>query len=206
MFVDVHTHNSVLSKGFSILNLSIKDAENKLNSNEKGTYSVGLHPWDIDEFSNEHLDILAKIGTDRRILAIGECGLDNNINISIEKQILFFERQIEISEQLQKPLIIHCVGCYNQLFEIKKRKKVKQKWIIHGFRGKPQLAIQAMKLNCGLSFGEFFNEETIKITSIENLFVETDVSNLTIGEVYENIATAKNCNPTDLTAGKLLFF
>lgn len=206
MFVDVHTHNSDISKGFSILNLSIKDAEFKLNSNEKGTYSVGLHPWDIDEFSNEHLDIIAKIGTDRRFIAIGECGLDNNIKIPIEKQIRFFEKQIEISEQLQKPLIIHCVGCYNQLFEIKKSKKVNQKWIIHGFRGKPELAIQAMKLNFGLSFGEFFNPETIKITSIENLFIETDVSNLTIGEIYENIATIKKCNPTDLTAGKLLFF
>ena len=142
---------------------------------------------------------------DKRVLVIGECGLDKHSQVSLEIQIKLFEMQIRLSERLKKPLIIHCVGHFNELFELKKQLQPQQLWIIHGFRGKPELAKQAIKAGFALSFGGNFNPESVAVTPLEKLFVETDESLSLIDETYSKIALIKNCNLLDLSAGELLF-
>jgi TatD DNase family protein len=96
------------------------------------------------------------------------------------------------------------VGYYNELFDLKKRCNPSVRWIIHGFRGKPQLAEQALKAGFDLSFGEKLNEQSVRITPLENLFVETDESLLPIEQIYEKIASIRHCNIEDLNAGRKL--
>ena len=206
MFVDIHTHTKSKTKSPAIRNLTFSEAEKFFSSNEGGTVSVGIHPWLANDFSEEALSNLKKWLTEKRFVAIGECGLDKNSKASIEKQLFVFGKHIELSEQEQKPLIIHCVGFFNELFELKKTLKPQQLWIIHGFRGKPELAKQALINGCALSFGEHFNPESVKVTPIERLFIETDESNLPIEEIYAQIAIAKNCLPSHLSAGKDFFY
>ena len=79
-----------------------------------------------------------------------------------------------------------------------------QKWIVHGFRGKPQLAGQLLKAGIDLSFGEKFNPESIQITPIERLFIETDESAMPIERIYEQIARIRGCKINDLNAGNVL--
>ena len=119
-------------------------------------------------------------------------------------QIQVLEKQIELSEKVKKPLIIHCVGCFNELFDLKKHWNPSQIWIIHGFRGKPELAGQALKVGCYLSFGEHFNTQSVRITPIDKLFVETDESKMSIEELYHQIAVVKGCSIEELSAGDLV--
>lgn len=201
MFIDIHTHNNSKLEFSAIQNLNFPEAEKVFTTKDKGFFSIGFHPWHADEFSNESFLKLTNWANDKRLIAIGECGLDKYSKVSFEKQLFVFEQQIALSEKVNKPLIIHCVGYFNELFEIKKRWYPKQLWIIHGFRGKPELAKQVLKAECALSFGEHYNSESVKATPIDKLFVETDESSMFIEEIYHNLSTVKFCNAEDLDAG-----
>lgn len=203
MTIDIHTHNSLANKSLSIYNLTLAEAGQKIESNEKELYSIGIHPWFADEFTDELFGKMAKWADDSRIVAIGECGLDKNSKATFNEQITVFEKQIYLSEKTHKPLIIHCVGYFNELLELKKRLEPQQLWIIHGFRGKPQLASQLLKAGCALSYGENFNKESVLLTPNDKLFVETDESQLSIDEIYSKIAMVKNIPTELLSAGDL---
>ncbi len=205
MFVDIHTHNQTSSAFPMIINLNIEDVQRIFDSEVKGMYYYGLHPWYVNENSEKEILCLENLLSKDKIVCVGECGLDKNCKVSLPIQNELFRKQIELSEKYHKPLIIHCVGCFNELFDLRYELNPKQLWIIHGFRGKPELASQALKSGCALSFGEHFNEASVRLTPIERLFVETDESNISIEKIYSNIANIKNCSPEQLTAGENLF-
>ncbi len=202
MLVDIHTH-SAHSKDHSLAvrNLTFNEAEDFFKSDKQAFCSVGIHPWHVDSSSEDMLSKLEEWSKDNRLIAVGECGLDKNSSAGFENQTSIFEAQIIISEKSNKPLIIHCVGYFNELLELKKKWNPSQLWIIHGFRGKPELAAQVLKSGCALSYGEHFNAESVSLTPIEKLFIETDESKLVISEIYQNIATQKACKIKDLNAG-----
>ncbi len=205
MFFNTHTHNHTPSPYPAVVNLSFSEIDEIFNSNTQGFFSLGFHPWFLDEFSEEKLSGLKSRISDSRFFAIGECGLDKNSNSSFETQLDIFKLQTELSEQFKKPLIIHCVGYFNELLDLKKKLNPEQLWIIHGFRGKPELAEQILKSGCSISFGDKFNPDSVRITPVEKLYIETDDSNALIQEVYTKIAAEKKCNPDDLIAGEMLF-
>ena len=202
MLVDIHTHSAhPTTHSLAVRNLNLNEAEDFFKSDEQALCSVGIHPWHADSFSEDMLSKLEEWSKDKRLFAIGECGLDKNSNAGFEKQLSVFEAQITISEKSNKPLIIHCVGYFNELLALKKNWNPTQLWIIHGFRGKPELAAQVLKADCALSYGEHFNAESVRLTPIEKIFVETDESILNINEIYQNIAITKVCKIEDLNAG-----
>ena len=113
--------------------------------------------------------------------------------ISPKKQEEIFIRQIEISEQLEKPMIIHCVKAHEQLLSIHKKYQPKQEWIIHGFRQKPTIAKQFIDAGINISLGEKFNSETALIIPSERLFIETDDrEDIDINMVIQSLATVIN--------------
>lgn len=201
MLVDIHTHNCNSRDNISVRNLSLTESDVVLSENEPGYFSLGIHPWEMDNLSSESMIKLMNNVLDSRVVAIGECGLDRNIKTPLENQIELFKKQIDISETRQKPLIIHCVGYFNELTVIKKSINPHQKWIIHGFRGKPQLAQQLLKAGFNLSFCVQFNPESVKITPFEQLFIETDESGINVSEIYSKIAILKECSVSSLNAG-----
>jgi len=201
MIVDIHTHQVSAGEFPAIFNLTFPDAEAIFASDQKGLFSVGFHPWLTNEFLPESFARLERWAADQRLVLVGECGLDKNCTAPMTKQLALFEQQISLSELQKKPLLIHCVGSFNELFDLKKKWNPAQQWIIHGFRGKPQLAVQALNAGCALSFGEHFNEESVRCTPLNRLFVETDESALPIDEIYWQIAGAKGCLVEDLSAG-----
>ena len=126
--------------------------------------------------------------------AIGECGLDRAGagagRFEIQRDV--FKKQIELSEQYSKPLIIHAVRTYPDIIAIRKETKAKQPWIIHGFQGNEQSAEQLLKHDgIYLSLGEilFRNEERarrlLQIIPYDRLFLETDVAERSIIDIYE---------------------
>lgn len=201
MFVDIHTHNKYSKDFIAIRNLSLIEAGQVLSGENTAFFSVGIHPWNTDEYSEQWLTVLFENASNHRVVAIGECGLDKNISTTLEKQIVIFEKQIVISEKIKKPLLIHCVGYFNELMAVRKQWNPEQQWIIHGFRGKPQLARQLLNAGMALSYGEKFNTDSLKITTLSELYIETDESKLSICEIYKMIAAAKGCEISALSAG-----
>jgi TatD DNase family protein len=200
VFIDIHTHNKLTKNPLSVLSTCISAARELLEANTTNYISVGIHPWEVHQTNSGIFEELITLASDKRVVAIGECGIDKNSRASIKEQDYFFERQIQISETLQKPLIIHCVAAFNEIVALKKRIKPKQLWIIHGFRGKPQLAQQLLSQGLILSYGEKFNPLSVAITPLDKLCVETDESSLPIENIYLNIAAIKNCLPQEINA------
>ena len=99
---------------------------------------------------------------------------------------------------MRKPLIIHCVKAFDSIIALHKEYRPQQAWIIHGFRGKPQLAEQLTRAGLSLSLGEHFNEESARIILAEKLFIESDESKVPIEEIYARIAKARGCSVEEL--------
>ncbi|MBQ2852381.1 MAG: TatD family hydrolase, partial [Bacteroidales bacterium] len=122
----------------------------------------------------------------------GECGLDRACDSDFELQREVFIKQIELSEQYHKPLIIHAVRSYPDIISIRKETKSNQPWIIHGFNGNEHSTEQLLRHDgIYLSLGDvlFKNEKRaellLDIIPSDRLFLETDVAERSIVEVYE---------------------
>ena len=196
---NIHTHQiaSDDENRLSILDVEPLDFESAKSTYKNQSFSCGIHPWH-SENSEARFQHLSKIAFDTRIVAIGETGLDKLKGPSIDVQISLFKRHIELSEELKKPLIIHAVKAWEELYHIRKEVSPAQPWIIHGFRGNPQITQQMAKVGCMFSIGERFNPESLKYIPKESLFLETDESKIDIKEVYQQVADAMNLTMNDL--------
>src|SRR3990167_3424079 len=93
-----------------------------MESNEKGVEeakkwpiyaTVGLHPEEVDRYSESDLKRIEELAKNERVVAIGEAGLDvSNENKDnppdLSKQIKLLESQIEIAKKTDLPFIFHC--------------------------------------------------------------------------------------------------
>ncbi|HBC86860.1 MAG TPA: hydrolase TatD [Lentisphaeria bacterium] len=172
----------------SIINLFPEDAPP-----EKDLYSVGLHPWHIVEDRMEK-DLALVLEKGSNAVAIGECGLDRVCKVPFEVQMRGFRAQVDITEKLGKPLIIHCVRAYPDIISEKKKKwDIAPPWIIHGFRGNSETAVQLLKHGFYLSFGEAILKDgklcdVLKAIPVDRLFLETDDKGRDVREIYEKAA------------------
>jgi TatD DNase family protein len=136
-------------------------------------------------------------------LALGECGLDKRIDIPFSLQVEVFEQQIALAEKYQKPIVLHLVGAYQELIEIKKRLHISVPIILHGFSKNEQIAQQLIDNGFYLSFGKYLlrNPDLKDVfLSIPNdcFFLETDTIEESLEEVYQLAAQYKNIAIADL--------
>lgn len=194
---DIHTHDAVTPSADDdgvpwqrlhyILNVYPLGFEYAKDSELCTWFSCGVHPW-YSEDAEPQLNFLQEIANDPRIIAIGETGLDRLKGPDLQIQEAVFLKQIELSEKLHKPLIIHCVKAWDELLHIKKTVKPYQPWIIHGYRGKPELTRQLLSHGFFFSIGDKFNPDSVNEIPIDRLFCETDVSDTPLVDVYSEIA------------------
>lgn len=193
---DVHTHQILLEDTDDpyhscILDVYPLEFEVAKESYDRHAFSCAIHPW-YSEDSENQLAYLKEIASHPRIVAIGEAGLDKLKGPSYDIQIPVFEEHIQLSEKLKKPLIIHCVKAWEQLIRIRREANPTQPWIIHGYRGKPELTKQLLREGFYFSLGDDINVESVEMIPIELLFCETDEDEMDIREVYAQAAHAKN--------------
>ena len=201
-FVDIHTHTPRTDDNLiQIVNLDLNQS-----CPEHGCFSYGIHPWELDdaEFQAEKaLQIVEEKLKLPQVLTLGEAGLDKMHKASFERQIELFERQIELSEALQKPMILHDVRSHNEIIALRKKRKVKQPWIVHGFSGTEQDIKQLIGQRIYLSVGESLLHperkihKSFKFIDLDYLFLETDMAEIEIESVYE---AAANLLEMDLSA------
>lgn len=163
-------------------------------------HSIGIHPWDV------HRTDLSKNFSEQlnlpKCLAIGEIGLDKIKGSDLKIQIQVFEKQIELSEKLNLPVIIHCVKAWNELKLIKRQLKPTQTWIFHGF-SKTTILEEVLSEGLFVSFGEAIikNPKLLEASinvPLEKLFLETDDSNISIETIYSEFAKAKQITLQEL--------
>ena len=192
-FVNIHTHKANSDDDLiQIVNLDLEQP-----CPELGYYSYGIHPWALDNADfqlEEEFFLLEKRLQSPNVLALGEAGLDKMHKDSFEQQIAVFERQIELSEALQKPMILHDVKSHNEIIALRKKHKAQQPWILHGFNGTEQDIRQLTGQGLYLSVGESLLHSERKIAKslknipLEMLFLETDMAEIDIETVYETAA------------------
>ena len=167
-------------------------------------YSIGIHPWYIDENRLESdLEIIKEKLQFNECLALGECGLDKRIEIPLDLQISVFKKQLEIVKQTNKPVVLHCVAAYDEVIAIKKEMKIENPMIIHGFSKNEQVAKSLLNNGFYLSFGKYLlrNPDLEKVFTFapENqILLETDTIEESIYEVYEKAASIKGISVEEM--------
>lgn len=163
-----------------------------------GFFTCGIHPWHSADGLGR-MKQLEEIVRDKRVVGVGEIGLDKIQGPPLDIQLRTFEMQIEIANAVDKPIIIHCVKYWDELIAVYNRKRINKPWILHGFRGNKHQVEQLAKMGFCFSLGKYFNEESVEKIPIDRLFFETDTSDVYIQEIYQNVAKVKGVTLEFLT-------
>ncbi|WP_149244584.1 TatD family hydrolase [Dyadobacter sp. 32] len=190
MYYNMHTHHrEQQAEVLSVENISVNFSQELVSRK----VSMGLHPWYLKEEDWEHqLASLIDNASKHEVIAIGECGLDKLTTTSGALQLSAFQAQISLAQKLQKPIVIHCVKSFEEvLFELK---QVTVPVIFHGINNKSSIVRRAIDMGYYFSFGQSivnFNQavhETFRAVPMDRMFLETDDSEIGIGEVYKSAA------------------
>ena len=150
----------------------------ELSSKYNNIYpAIGFHPENIENISEDYIEYINK--NINNVVAIGEIGLDYHYtkeNKDIQKEI--FEKQLELAEIYNKPVIVHTRDSINDTYEILKKYKVRGS--IHAFSGSLEMAKKFINLGFKLGIGgviTFKNcnlKDVIREISINDIILETD--------------------------------
>ena len=205
MIIDSHCHlnyepmsdnlDSVISRAlhegvkfFLTISTEDKTFNNLLNiiKKYKPVYgSYGIHPHEAKNHAHINCEeILQKVGLSKKIIGIGETGLDFYYNHSDEKsQIKLFLEHIHASQKSNLPLIVHTRSAEEKTIEILKSeiKKHEFKILIHCFTGSKTFAHKLLDLGSYISASGVVTfkksadlAETFKTIPNDKILVETD--------------------------------
>ncbi|MGG5209520.1 TatD family hydrolase [Chryseobacterium sp. MIQD13] len=192
-FFDFHHHKKDTLYGIYNINFGTVPPDS--------SYSIGIHPKDISVDSLEEQFSWLESNITENCMAIGECGLDSLVPVSQSIQEEVFRRQIIISNEVKKPLIIHCVRKFYEVISFKK--EAEQAVIIHGFNKKQRIAEDLLKNNFYLSFGKavlyhLSLQDIVRNTPLNRMFLETDNEEFNIEELYSKVSELKGVSLEEL--------
>ena len=211
---------------------------------EGGIYAaIGIHPVHLKKGSFTHIDPeelteqeitttgetfdyvkYLELARDEKVVAIGEVGLDyhhfeegDNVDFlkNLQKETLL--KFIQLANEVQKPIMIHCWDGYEDLLEILEKNPVAKKGIIHSFIGSYKTANKfiaigyKLGLNGIITYGDGY-DRLIKEIDLKNIVLETDCHYLTprplekgtrneplfVSHVAQKIADVKNISLEDV--------
>ena len=148
-------------------------------------YSVGLHPLEAGKWDLNSESILRKSAQeDRRVVAIGELGLDFFKSNNKTQQIDALIPQMELAYELDLPVIIHCRDAANEMIAIcddLSRKGKCPRGVLHCWTGTPNEMKQFLDLGFYISFSGILTfpkaydiHECAKIVPSDKYLIETD--------------------------------
>ena len=146
-----------------------------------GTY--GIHPHDTSTDFVSKDEIIKNVKKNKKIIAIGESGLDFYYNHSNrDKQISSFKTHIEAAIDLDVPIIVHSRSAEKETYDILKNYiKQKPKILMHCFTGSTEFAHKLLKLESFFSASGIITfknsndlRDTFKLIPNEKLLIETD--------------------------------
>jgi len=201
--INIHTHGLIAQGAITILNRMHNE---EIPSEYSGYLSMGLHPMHSDQLTPELLvSIEEQVISNKKIIAIGEIGLDKLCHVYLSSQITAFREQLKLAEKHSLPCIIHNVRATDEILREYNQSGNSHPLIFHGFRGKPVIAKQILSAGGYLSFGRAIttkDDATIASflkTPTNKLFLETDeATDVTIEEVYKAAAMLKQISEEEL--------
>ncbi len=147
---------------------------------------VGVHPHDAKTLTNYTLKELEELAQNKKVLAIGEIGLDFYRDLSprpVQREA--FRKQIELAQKLDLPIVVHDRDAHNEILQILEEMQA-DKVLLHCFSGNIYLAEKCKKRGYYLGIGgpvTFTNNKklppVVEEYPLEWLVLETDCPYLT---------------------------
>ncbi|MDD5730620.1 MAG: TatD family hydrolase [Candidatus Omnitrophica bacterium] len=143
--------------------------------------SVGLHPHEADGFSPDCLNALKTLSAKKKVVAIGETGLDFFKNFSSrENQEKLFYATLDLAKEVRLPLVIHCRQAQQEILQIFKT-RLPLRAVIHCFSGDENFLKECLSLGffisftCNITYKKAQDlREMVKLTPLDRLMLETD--------------------------------
>lgn len=206
MLFDTHTHlddkkfdadrgeliASLKSQGISLLvniGADMKSSQQSILLAEKYDFiyaSVGVHPCDTKNLTDDDLNTLEKMAKHEKVVAIGEIGLDyywDEPEREIQKE--WFTKQLLLAKKLNMPYIIHDRDAHADTLEIIKKCGYTN-GVMHCFSGSAEFAQEVIKMGMYVSLSgtvTFKNakkaQEVAQSIPLDRLLIETDSPYLT---------------------------
>ena len=156
--------------------------------------AFGVHPWHINDISENWADKLENLLIENPRAMVGECGIDRLKNPDIEKQVNILQTHIELANKYGRPLIIHAVKAnteFAELFSV-----LPERTVFHSFTGSVEWGRQIQKHGffIGLNFSILRKKNATEILrgiSLNRVLLETDGP-------YQNIIKGEETLPQNL--------
>lgn len=162
--------------------VDLRTAQSCIDFAEKYDYfyaAVGFHPENLDDVPGDYLDRLSGLCAHKKVVAIGETGLDYHWDTPRALQKRVFEEQIKLSLELKMPLVVHDREAHKDTFDF--LKKYRPDALVHCFSGSVELMREAVRLGMYISLGgvvTFKNArhsvDVAREIPIDRLLLETD--------------------------------
>ncbi|MDP3041610.1 MAG: TatD family hydrolase [Candidatus Omnitrophota bacterium] len=143
--------------------------------------TVGLHPHDADTFDSSSAEKLRQMASGKKVVAIGETGLDHYRNLSgKENQKQAFLKQIALAKELNLPVVVHCRQAEEETLRILKA-ALPLEAVVHCFSGDKSFLQEC--LGCGFFISFTCNitykkaqglRDMVSLTPLDKLMLETD--------------------------------
>lgn len=153
--------------------------------NKENIYgTIGIHPEEVKNYTQEDLDFIEKNLNNSKIVAIGEIGLDYYYEKDTkEEQIKLFEYQLSLAEKYKMPVVVHSREATEDTINCLKKYKVKG--VIHSFSGSIETANIYIKMgfllgvNGVITFNNCNLKDVFAKVDVNNIILETDSPYLT---------------------------
>ena len=149
--------------------------------------AIGVHPSETLELNDENLDLLRQRMKDERCVAVGEIGLDYHFldeypDPDKKTQKIWFEKQLQLARELDKPVIIHSRDAAADTLEIMKKSEYSSlKYDMHCYSYSKEMVKELNKLDCYYGIGgviTFKNAkklvEALQEMPLNRIMLETD--------------------------------
>lgn len=172
--IDTHAHldkKTCLKNINKIINISLN--LNFAQKHKKIFNAIGYHPHDIKKFNLQKLKKLAK---NKKVVAIGEIGLDKTAKADFKKQKEVFLKQFNLAQKLNLPVILHVRDYHKEMLEILPEKV---NGVVHCFSSSLQNAQKYLAKNLFLSFTGIITysgsyDKVVLNTPLDKILLETD--------------------------------
>ena len=202
MFIDSHAHiqlpqfnhdrDAVLKRAHEaalsailVIGFDVKTSRGAVELAEKheNIYAtVGMHPHDAKDFTPDALHTLRALAAHPKVIALGEMGLDYHRNRSPRPlQKAAFEKQLDMAEELDMPIIIHNRDAYMDILPILEARRGKIRGVLHCFTGDVEVMHRSLAIQFHIGIGgivTYPNAKDVQAVArevpAERLLIETD--------------------------------
>lgn len=159
-------------------------------NNDNVFATVGIHPEEVLDYNNEVEDFIIKSCANKKVVAVGEIGLDyyyEDDSSPRDLQQKVFITQIELANYLKLPMVIHLRDAYEDMYNILRDNSSKLGYgvVLHCYSGSLEMLKQYNRFDCFYSFGgaitfkNYSKYDMLRAVPTDRIMLETDSPYLT---------------------------